>query len=147
MVNFIKIRPLKSRTFELLCKDMNSRYVRLILHSEVRWLSKGNVLSRVIELQKELVVFENEKLDRFCKYHKNELWMSKIEYLSEIFRHLNSLNSNMQGRNENILTATEKLVAFKKKVAMCKKRIREDNLDTFPLVQKNLCYRDDSHYW
>ena len=42
----------------------------------------------------------------------------------------------MQGINENILTAADKLVAFKKKVAIWKKRIREDNLDTFPLVQK-----------
>ena len=62
--------------------------------------------------------------------------MSKIEYLSEIFRHGNSLNSNMQGRNENILTATNKLVVFKKKVTIRKKRMREDNSDTFPLVQK-----------
>ena len=61
--------------------------------------------------------------------------MSKIEYLSEIFRHPNSLNSNMQGKIENILTATDKLVAFKKK-AIWKKRMREDNLDIFPLVQK-----------
>ena len=42
----------------------------------------------------------------------------------------------MQGRNENILTTTDKLVVFKKKVAIWKKRMREDNLDTFPLVQK-----------
>ena len=98
---------------------------------------KRTAVSRVIELQKELYIFfEKEKLDRFCKYHKNELWMSKTEYLSEIFRHLNSLNSNMQGRNENIFTATDKLVAFKKKVAIWKKRITEDNLDTFPFVQK-----------
>ena len=62
--------------------------------------------------------------------------MSKIEHLSEIFRRLNSLNSNMQGRNENILTPTDKSVAFKKKVAIWKKRMRKDNLDTFPLVQK-----------
>ena len=40
--------------------------------------------------------------------------MSKIEYLSEIFGHLNGLTSNMQGRNENISTATDKLVAFQK---------------------------------
>ena len=50
----------------------------------------------------------------YDKYDKNELWMSKIEYLSEIYRHLNSLNSNMEGRNKNILTATDKLVAFTK---------------------------------
>ena len=64
------------------------------------------------------------------------MWVSKIEYLSQIFRHLNSLNRNMQGRNENILAVTDKLVAFKKKVAIWKKRMREDNLDTFLLVQK-----------
>ena len=116
MVNSIKTRPSKSRIFELLSKDMNSHYVRLLLHTEVRWLSKRNVLSRVIGLQKKLLIFfENEKLDRFCKYHKNELWMSKIEYLSEIFRHFNSLNSNMRGKIEDILTATDKLVAFNKK--------------------------------
>ena len=57
MVNFIKTRPMKSRVFELLCKDMDSPYVRLLLHTEIRWLSKGRVLSRVIELQKELLIF------------------------------------------------------------------------------------------
>ena len=113
MLNFIKTRPLKSRTFELLCKDMNSHYVRLLLHMEGRWFSKGNLLSRATELQKELLIFfENEELDRFCKYLKKELWMSKIVYFSEIFRHLNSLNSNMQGRNENILIATDKISCF-----------------------------------
>ena len=57
MVNFIKPRPLKSRIFELLCKDMNSHYARLLVHTEVRWLSKGNVLSRVIGFRKELHIF------------------------------------------------------------------------------------------
>ena len=57
MVNFIKTRPLQSRIFELLCKDMDSQHVRLLLHTEIRWLSKGKVLSRVNELQKELLIF------------------------------------------------------------------------------------------
>ena len=73
MVNVIKTRPLKSRVFELLYKDMDSPDVRLLLHTEIRWLSKGKVLSCLIELQKELLTFfENEKLDRFCKLLKNE---------------------------------------------------------------------------
>ena len=57
MVNFIKTWPLKSKIFELLCKDMNSQNVCLLLYTEVRRLSKGNVLSQVIELQKELLIF------------------------------------------------------------------------------------------
>ena len=62
--------------------------------------------------------------------------MSKIEYLSEIFGHLNGLTSDMQGRNENILTATDNLVAVKKKVAIWKNRLKVDNLDMFPSVRK-----------
>ena len=57
MVNVIKARTMKSRVFELLFKDMDSPYVRLLLHTEIRWLSKGKVLSLVIELQKELLIF------------------------------------------------------------------------------------------
>ena len=137
IVNFIKTRPMKSRIFELICKDMDSQHVRLLLHTEVRWLSKGKVLSRVNELQKELLTFfEKEKHTRFCKYLENKLWMSKLEYLTEIFAHLNGLNSNMQGRNENILTSTDKLVAFTKKITLWKNRVKAGNLDMFPLVRK-----------
>ena len=112
MVLFIRTRPMKSRVFELLYTDMYSPYVRLLLHTEIRWLSKGEVLSHVLELQKDLLIFcDNEKLDRFCNCLKNELWISKTEYLTEIFGHLNRLNSNMQDRNENNLTVTDTLVA------------------------------------
>ena len=38
MVDFIKMRPKKSRFFEKICVDMDSRHKRLILHTEARWL-------------------------------------------------------------------------------------------------------------
>ena len=65
MVYFIKTGPLKSKIFELLCMVMNSRYVRLLLYTDVRWLSKGNVLFRVIELQKELIFLKMKNLIDF----------------------------------------------------------------------------------
>ena len=69
IVNFIKTRPVKSRIFELICKDMDSQYVRLLLHIGVRRLSKGKVLSRVHELQNELLNFcGTEGHERFCNY-------------------------------------------------------------------------------
>jgi len=87
------------------------------LHAEVRWLSKGKILTRVHELQNELLtLFEIEGHERFCNYLKNGLWLSRLVYLTEIFGQRCRLNSGMQGRNENILTSTDKSVAFRKKL-------------------------------
>ena len=44
IVKYIKSRPIKSRLFEELCKSMDSQHVRLLMHTDVRWLSKGKVL-------------------------------------------------------------------------------------------------------
>ena len=45
IVNYIKRRPIKSRLFKELCKSMDSQHVRLLMHTDVRWLSKGSVNS------------------------------------------------------------------------------------------------------
>ena len=116
MVNYIKGRPLKSRLFEQLCKEMDSEHVKVLMHTEVRWLSKGKVLKRVNELQKELLsFFVQENQVKFCESLNCEFWMSKLEYLTEIFCELNKTNMSMQGKSENILTSTDKLNALKKK--------------------------------
>ncbi|XP_060782686.1 zinc finger BED domain-containing protein 5-like [Neoarius graeffei] len=49
-VNFIKARPMNARLFHVLCEEMGSEHVQLLLHTEVRWLSRGKVLSRLFEL-------------------------------------------------------------------------------------------------
>ena len=61
--------------------------------------------------------------------------MPKIGYLTAMFGHLNNLNSNMQGRNENIFTATDKF-----KSCNMENRLKVDDLDMFPSVRKNLLY-------
>ena len=57
MVNYIKARPLKSRLFTKLCKEMEANYENLLLHTEARWLSRGKALSRVYELKEEMLAF------------------------------------------------------------------------------------------
>lgn len=51
IVNFIKSRALNSRIFHAMCDEMGSQYVNLLYHSDVRWLSRGKILTRVMSLR------------------------------------------------------------------------------------------------
>jgi hypothetical protein len=63
VVNFITSRATNSRLFSILCNEMGSEHDKL-LHTEVRWLSRGNVLSRLFELRSEVQIFlSNTTLD------------------------------------------------------------------------------------
>ena len=56
-VNLIKARPLNQRLFSPLCADMDADHEALLLHTEVRWLSRGRVLKRVFELREQIAFF------------------------------------------------------------------------------------------
>ncbi|GFS84105.1 SCAN domain-containing protein 3 [Trichonephila clavipes] len=116
MVNYIKSRPLKSRLFSKLCQAMEAKYESLLLHTEVRWLSRGKVISRVLKLKDEMkIFFEQSKNYEFVHLLEDQIWCTKLAYLSDIFVIFNNINSSMQGPNENILNSTDKLVGFKNK--------------------------------
>ena len=135
MVNSIKTKPVKARIFEKICKDLGSDHYNLLFHTEVRWLSKGKVLSRVYELRHELCqFFQNEYFkEEFVNMLNDPAWCCKLAYLVDIFEILNNLNTSMQGKNCNILVVGDKLRAFLCKIRMWKNEIDENiNLCMFP---------------
>jgi hypothetical protein len=46
---------------------------------------------------------------------KDTVWCAELAYLADIFNKLNSLNSSMQGREENVISASDKMNSFSKK--------------------------------
>ncbi|XP_025422231.1 zinc finger BED domain-containing protein 5-like [Sipha flava] len=103
MVNFIKSRPLQSRLFKKLCESMETQHVCLLLHCEVRWLSRGKVLNRILELKNELLMFfQNEDNTVFISFLTDDIWCVKMAYLADIFNYLNSVNAGMQVTNTNM---------------------------------------------
>ncbi|GFW75755.1 SCAN domain-containing protein 3 [Trichonephila clavipes] len=138
MVNYIKSRPLKSRLFSKLCQAMEAKYESLLLHTEVRWMSRGKVISRVLKLKDEMkIFFEQNKNYEFVHLLEDEIWCTKLSYLSDIFVIFNNINSSMQGPNENILNSTDKLVGFKKQITLWKNKAQEGNLEKFESVPKD----------
>ena len=55
VVNWIKSRSKGERLFKQLCADMEECHTKLLLHTRVRWLSKGNYLERFVNLYKAIL--------------------------------------------------------------------------------------------
>ena len=90
--------------FQQLCHNNDEIYKRLLLHTEVRWLSKGNSLKRFHELFDSIVEFLEE-------YHSTLVEEVKrvridVAYLADIFEKLNTMNLQLQGNNITNLIRT-----------------------------------------
>ncbi|GFU62376.1 zinc finger MYM-type protein 6 [Trichonephila clavipes] len=97
-INYIKCNSLKSRLFSILCNEMGSTYGRLLLRTEVRWLSRGKILRRIFDLRNEVYTFLSEKKHKLASYYINEVWLGKLSYLVDIFEKLNDLNLSLRAR-------------------------------------------------
>ncbi len=51
IVNFVKARATNSRLFTVLCVEVGADYHTLLMHTDVRWLSRGRVLMRLFSLK------------------------------------------------------------------------------------------------
>ena len=131
--NFIKASAVNSRLFEQLCVDQH-----LLFYSNVRLLSRGKLLRRLIDLRSEVQVFLNEKNHRHAIRFQDKEWMLKVCYLNDIFTTMNELNTSTQGRNQNINIFSEKLSAFKGKLLLLKNKLEHGRIATFPSMNEYL---------
>ncbi|XP_031330321.1 zinc finger BED domain-containing protein 5-like [Photinus pyralis] len=135
VVNFIKSRALNSRLFSKLCSEMGSDHIQLLLHTEVRWLSRGKMLSRLFELRSEVQLFLMETDFELRDRLTDELWITTLAYLSDIFNRINDLNLSLQGKTTNRFSVNDKIKAFIKKFQMINNIISNNHLESFSTLE------------
>jgi hypothetical protein len=112
-VNFVKLRHLNSRLFSAICQEMGSDHISLVLRTAVRLLSRGKLLSRVLELHDELRTFLLWHDYEYATLLSGESWIAKLAYLSDIYSHLNEIDRKMLSKDEPIFSTTKKIEGFK----------------------------------
>ncbi|GBM35158.1 Zinc finger BED domain-containing protein 5 [Araneus ventricosus] len=84
---------------------MGSKHEQILLHCEVRWLSRGKVLSRLFKPRDKLIVFlkEGHCDGKHASYYlgcvTDENWLKRLAYLADILSALSALNLTLQGKD------------------------------------------------
>jgi hypothetical protein len=88
---------------------------RLLLHTEVRWLTSGKVLVRLFTLGDEVMSLLSEFSFKLSSRLCDRQWFQHFSYLIDIFSSLNGLNLPLQGASVTVFSAYNKTEAKLKK--------------------------------
>ncbi|CAH2001829.1 unnamed protein product [Acanthoscelides obtectus] len=132
IVSYIKSSALNSRLFTRLWEDLDSHHKVLLFHTEVRGLSKGNMLARLYELKEEVIIFlqYKEKHD-FLTMFKDDTFQWRLAYLTDIFDSLDELNLKLQGRNNTIISNYDYIQGFISKLQLWNQKVSSENVISF----------------
>ncbi|XP_069476392.1 general transcription factor II-I repeat domain-containing protein 2-like [Ambystoma mexicanum] len=135
IVNSISARSLQNRLFKSLLDEMDAQYGFLLFHTEVRWLSRGKVLQRFLDLLPEINVFlegRGEQVEQLS----NPKWLSDLAFLNDLTSKLNAFNLELQGQDKTITELIGSVNAFKVKLNLWMTQMEKGILTHFPSLKK-----------
>ncbi|XP_076032207.1 protein FAM200C-like [Oratosquilla oratoria] len=119
-------------------KWMGNEHHVLLFHTEVRWLSRGKILTHIAELNDEIAIFLREYQSNLDEKFENETLNLSLSYLVDIFSLLNYFNLSMQGMFPSNNLSTEKVEAFKRKLSLWKRRTQGGSVGSFRSFEEKL---------
>lgn len=140
-VNRIRSNALNTRLFSQLCEENDEIFHRLLLHTEVRWLSKGLCLTRFFALFETVLEFLDVK-DPILKENLIR-WKPDIAYLTDLFTKFNEVNLQLQGDSLNLIKTKSIISAFLARIRLMKQNIGRHEFSQFPNLSQTNCQEDD----
>ena len=137
IVNYLVLHSsLVHRQFKSLLEEIDCEYGDLLLHSNVRWLSRGKVLTRFVCCLEAIKMFLDEK-QKHVPELEDENWLLKLMFLTDINTHLNELNLKLQGRCQTVLDLFSHCKAFIMKLDIFTRDINIKAFKYFPNLKNH----------
>lgn len=142
IVNSIRGSSLKRRLFQL---QLDKNQPDLLLHTDVRWLSRGKFLQRFSDLLPEIIDFLHEQDGKYENL-KNETWLNDLAFLVDFTSILSNLNLELQGKNKKLIDMISCIDAYKTKFVLLIQNLQEMNLKHFPNMADRLQNKKNINY-
>lgn len=138
MVNLIRggNKSQRHRKFISFLEEVNAEFSDIPLHSSIRWLSAGKTLQHFFALRKDVLSFlQTEQLSNTELYQtqlQDRDFICSLAFLTDMTAHMNVLNLNLQGKQQNISHLVGHIEAFRKKLLLFSACLRKNDLTHFP---------------
>ncbi|XP_041858782.1 general transcription factor II-I repeat domain-containing protein 2A-like [Melanotaenia boesemani] len=100
-INSIRAKAKQHRSFKLFLEECSAEYGDLLLHTEVRWLSRGKILQRFLSLLGDIKAFMEMRGEDASLLSDAE-WLLDLAFLADVTEKTNQLNQHLQGREKNV---------------------------------------------
>ena len=137
MVNLIRggNKSQRHQRFVSFLDELNAEFSDLPLHTSIRWLSAGKVLTHFFGLRKEILSFFEELMEStntFQAQLRSIEFLCDLAFLTDMTNHLNVLNLNLQGKGQSISHLVGHVEGFLSKLVLFTNCLQNNNLAHFP---------------
>jgi hypothetical protein len=94
----------------------------------------GEVLSRLLELHSEVQIFLFDTTSDLSNRFTDEMWLSHLAYLADIFCCLSELNKSLHGFCTTPFSVFDKTKSFQKKFGFIIKEAESGQVSSFPFL-------------
>ena len=109
----IRARSLQRRLFRAHLEKADCDHLELLLHTDVRRLSRGKFLQRFRELLPEIKEFLREGKHADYIQLNDHRWLLDLAFLTDLTTMLNDLNLQLQGKDKTVIDMINSVNAFK----------------------------------
>nr|CAI5828815.1 unnamed protein product [Callosobruchus analis] len=119
--------------------DLDSNHKVLLFHSDIRWISKGNMSARLYEPKQEVKLFlDHQNKQELLQMFEDEKFQLSLGCLADIFEFLNNLILKPQGRNTTILANYDHIQGFLARLKLWPSRVSSANMASFTRLDESL---------